>query len=308
MFKTLTHLFGRGLGLARPQGQTQQGAAPSGRIETHVVFSSPARSGSSLVTRVATALLGLRLLTSVCCVTYDVSTSNPSQDASVGLVDAVSDSPSAQLDGSIVRVTFGERPESMQKGVTADTDIVTNDAIGAEYNFGDVAGLNPDPNMLPGEQQRITLMRFNLASIPVSRKVVGATLSLYTQADTGCAVSDANQVDIFRVSEAWEEGDQLGAPGAANRTMRTRTLPWTSPGVGPGSRDSNPSTFFKPTQISAESQVDLTSLVKVWVANPSLNFGWMMRIKQQDGDGACFLSSENTSTPERRPQLEIVLE
>jgi hypothetical protein len=244
------------------------------------------------------AVLGASAI--VCCISDDTPSS-----ISLRVKDASTEVTS--IEGMITRITFGERPSSVQKDVTSDTDIITNDISTANYNFGGAAGLNPDPNVQPDEEQRVTLMRFNLESIPTSRTVVGATLSLYVPSGAGCEVLEPNQVDIFRITEAWDEGDQLGAPGAANRTMRTSTMPWKSPGMGPGSRQTNPSAAFKPTRLGEESQVEITSLVKVWVANPTLNFGFMMKITQQNGDGACFLSSENMEMPERRPQLEVVL-
>lgn len=148
---------------------------------------------------------------------------------------------------------------------------------------------------------RRILIRIDVSALPAGAEVVKADLHIWT----GTSTNDlSNQIDsIYRVLEAWDEGNQDGVAGAASWNERKAGSPWTVAGAGVGSRDEVVVGSFTPAALDTEYVVPLEpDLIRGWVADPASNFGIV--IVAAGSDGACFDSTEN-ATAGKHPTLAV---
>lgn len=179
--------------------------------------------------------------------------------------------------GPSVTVSFGERSGADVSGVTADTHI---DVQAPTLNYGAFGGAWVDA----GTEQRVTLLRFDLSSIPATATVDMGALSIFTS--QAMLANSTGVTQLFEVLEPWEEGNGDGMVGAANWYDRMAGVPWTSPGAGPGSLAAQVLGAISPTMIDTEYLVVLPStVVQGWVSDPVGNHGVAMVTGDQDGAG-----------------------
>jgi hypothetical protein len=198
-----------------------------------------------------------------------------------------------------VVVTFGERPDASHAGVTSDTRLSESEPT---YNTGANVSIGPDAS-----PKRVLLVRFDLTALPVDTIVESANLLLFTRACSGCEAVPGTSVQVYRLLEDWVEGTSVSAAGVANYTYRTATELWTTPGAGPGSRDTVSLASFSPQTLDTEYVIMLpVNIVRAWVADPASNFGLEFAIEGQISDGVSFNSSES-EFPEKRPLLVLTI-
>jgi hypothetical protein len=183
-----------------------------------------------------------------------------------------------------------------QFGAAADTSIQT---LTPENNWG------ADDQLRVGASApaQVTLLRFDLASIPTTAVVTAAELHVWVSIDA----LEQGSVQVHRVLEAWDEGVEVDSPGAANWMDRGAGVPWTSPGAGePGSRDGTVLASFVPNVIGAELSGELpVAVVQDWVATPGANHGLAFAVTGTSTQHGQFQSRESVNV-DQRPYLKVV--
>jgi hypothetical protein len=192
-------------------------------------------------------------------------------------------------------VAFGERLGSDVSGVTFDTDLNSTATSDNNGGFTDIfVGFSDAGDRSSG------LLRFDLSAVPPGTTVQGATLELFTRGDS----LNVGDMQLFRVLEAWDEGDQTADPGVANFNQRKPGLSWLSAGAFPPSSNAAPLAQFSPNATDQAFQVSLpANVVQAWVNDPASNFGLMLFVTEQGAD-VSFDSSES-SNDNRRPELRV---
>jgi hypothetical protein len=190
--------------------------------------------------------------------------------------------------GSTV-VTFGETPTATFKGVTQDTYLTNDTSLVSTFNYGASTRL-----FVEGTQAR-ALVRFDVASLPASAQLVSARLRV-----TLTSLEISTTVTVLPIREAWTEGSQNGAAGAANYTQRTATQSWTTAGAGAGSTGA--SIASASTTATGSLGVDLPiATIQSWRDASSTNFG--IALGASGGDFS--ISSSNDTPAANRPQLIV---
>ncbi len=200
----------------------------------------------------------------------------------------------------LVTFTFGERSSATQTGVTRDTKLVAG--ASASNNFGAAEYFQAD-----GDPVTHPILRFEVSAVPPTATVVAAKLRLWVSECTDCASAADNPVRVYRVLEAWSEGNWNDTPGSANWTKRTSDAEWTAAGCDVPSRASDLVVEFSPTISNQEYEVELpVPLVQDWISDPASNHGLVMNtaLGAASTDGVEFLSSESSAI-EKRPLLEV---
>jgi hypothetical protein len=227
---------------------------------------------------------------------------SPAADA--GLADAADPlaPDAARADANVVpgtvTLTFGERPTSQVQGVTADTEIDSDNPNG---NFGG------DIRFYCGRHGAVLyvgLLRFDLSAIPPGATVQSASLELWTGDDP----LDNGTVQWHRVLESWTEGngDKTGPAGVANYSQRVQGTAWATVGAGaPGSSDQ---TIFAeqatPALNTPYTFVLPPSMVQSWVSAPASNFG-MSCFVAPGIDSDTDFKAQASSFEDRRPELTV---
>ncbi len=190
---------------------------------------------------------------------------------------------------------FGEGAEADVTGITSDTYISEGKPT---WNWGDSSQLHTDGS---SGGRRVALLRFDLRSLSPQTVVMGTTLAL-----TSWETNPSNDVHtVHRVLEGWVEGQEKGAPGAANWTMRSDSQAWSSAGCAePDSRDAEVLAQFVPSEDSQPQAIFLplpVATIQRWIDEPVSNHG--LAILVADEDGGSLRSRENAV--EYRPRLDI---
>jgi hypothetical protein len=212
----------------------------------------------------------------------------PPPDAPPPDAPLVVDAPAADAPPAPTQVrSFGERPSSTVMGVASDTFVTS---LLPATNYGTERTIDIES---VGEDQ-VGLLRFDLSSLPTTAAVMVGELRLATS--NGAGTNSADPTRIYQVLEAW---DALGA----TYDLRSSGTPWTSPGVGPGSRDTVILASFTPAAVATEYVIALpAAVVQGWVTSPATNFG--LALVDAGADDAAFCSSEH-NTNAMRPELVV---
>ena len=156
------------------------------------------------------------------------------------------------------------------------------------------------------------LLRFDLSSIPAGATVQSAALTLYN-VESG---TNSFNIALHRASASWGEGtsvatgtEDAGAPATTGDATWTRrfhpSTPWTTPGG-----DFN-ATATMAVSVANEGFYEFTSAtlaadVQAWVADPSVNHGWVVRGRENPGGNALKrFESRESADPTHRPRLVV---
>jgi hypothetical protein len=147
---------------------------------------------------------------------------------------------------------------------------------------------------------RRALVRFDLSSVPPDVVVTGARLRIFMSRTRG----QGREIGAYRLTASWGEGtSNAGAAGTgdaaspADATWQYRFFgaqtPWTTPGGDfvPGPPSATSVTGFNESP-STWSGNGLASDVRLWLASPELNFGWIL-IGFEEERSATRFSSRN---------------
>jgi hypothetical protein len=127
----------------------------------------------------------------------------------------------------------------------------------------------------------------NQGQVPPNASITSATLEL-TCYDPG------TPAQVFRVTESWEIESVTWEDRGATLDN------WTTPG---GTRNSSPDYDYRPPV--GVVRLDITASVKVWVANPDLNYGIIIIADSTRGTGGSDYRSSEYPTLEERPKLIV---
>jgi len=192
----------------------------------------------------------------------------------------------------------------------ADTSVME---IAPFNNLG--ANLSMPVGVTATESAARGLLKFDFSSIPADAVVTSAELSLIVVRQ-GTLVEDST-FDLHRLLVQWGEGNkgggtETGSGSAATdgeATWAARLYPLTFWGSGGGAAGSDyaatpSSSAGTSSVISFESTPDMVADVQSWLANPSSNFGWLVkdRIEGSAQTARRIGSSENAAAV---PQLVI---
>ncbi len=139
-----------------------------------------------------------------------------------------------------------------------------------------------------------SLIHFDFSSIPPGTFIESATMDLFSYAGAGGSLAH----QPLYLSESIQFAPRIDAPWDVN------TVTWNNqPTVNP--------TFF-PTILPAPTDpdqdylgVDVTEIVRYMINNPTQNFGFLLRLENEQLDGALTFCSRDHANPSKWPRIHI---
>jgi len=234
--------------------------------------------------------------------------------------------PAAMILLTVVFFTSLAQADSVtfQQGIsgysgTTDTWLGYNDYT---ENFGNDWDIHVRHDTYGSADDRVTLIKFNLSSLPANAVITSASLSLLYYDDWNIGSNDHLTVTATRMLRSWTEG----AGGKdANRTGASwyyrfaypDITQWYNGGARGNNQDRLTDADASVTLYNLDSYAwatfsgsGITASVAYWYANPAQNFGWVLDYSSYSDsmDGALFHSSEYSTSPADymwRPKLQI---
>jgi hypothetical protein len=201
--------------------------------------------------------------------------------------------PSPTPTGTPTLFPGGQNVVSLRQGVdgyqgTSDTYI--SYWTPAE-TFGDQANVRvKNDNVIE------TLLRFDLGSVPWGATINQATLRLYAYDRANAATFD---IEAYRLLRPWVESE-------ANWERAAVGVPWGLGGANDTTVDRAAGASARQTVSALDTwyDLDITDLVRAWVANPQTNYGLIVRGSGNISVFYYFASSEY-QTVSLRPELVL---
>ncbi len=184
------------------------------------------------------------------------------------------------------RLTLQPGPSEGQATYIADGSDITTIQCYAYFNHGSLAYLRI--GSAANTVIHRPLLRFDLRRIPAGAEVLSAGLTLWYGSD-GNSPSAPGEIDVRRVTRAWEEGRGQGAcdgSGADWREARAG-LAWSAPAQAPatvGGGDYDPVIWqYTKTHSSSggSNSFDVKGLVQQWVQGTSPNLGMLLKLNNE---------------------------
>ncbi len=214
----------------------------------------------------------------------------------------------------------GQYTVAFQQGVSPDplysgtTDVILAHDVATNVNLGGAENLET----FYGEaENRRSLVRWELSSLPADISVISATLELYRY--DGDAAS-AMEVALYRVTRDWTEGtgwdvwpDPSYAPDGATWLNAGPGVPWdvaggdydTSTDYGNGPNGIIAQTTLLSEQGNGWIRLNATAAVRAWIEGGAPNYGVLLR--PQSGEYTYhYYCSRDYETPNLRPRLIVI--
>lgn len=146
-------------------------------------------------------------------------------------------------------------------------------------------------------------MKFDLSSIPSGVTIIGATLEIYKYGNySGYIKSDV--YEVYKVTKEWDEN-------GASWIKRTSSLNWDIYGGDYGSTAL--SSFSYSGSYNGWFDFSVTSAIKDFIDNPSINYGFIILIPggvdsvydNQTKDQESYFHSSEASDESLRPKLTV---
>lgn len=141
------------------------------------------------------------------------------------------------------------------------------------------------------------LMQFDLSAIPQGTTILNARLSLYANPAQqngnpalGPMYGTANSCELLKITSPWTLNNVNWANQPTYTTNNLITL-------------SQSTSAYQNYQ-----QIDVTSIVQDWVNQPSLNYGWMIKMTTGSFYNSMLFSSSDFPDSTKHPKLEICYE
>lgn len=196
----------------------------------------------------------------------------------------------------------------------ADASIFA-DVTGVDRSWDDVAdgqGASLWTDTTAGGVLRRALLRFDLGGVPQGWQVSAVTLSLYENRARG-----VHDLALHRVLSAWGEGPSNGGSAGVGDVARPgdTTWRWRDYGVtewqtrgGDFAAQASASTFVGAANsiYTWGSTPGLVADVQLWLAQPSLNHGWILIGPELDAQNAKRFDSGESDLAALRPRLTVV--
>ena len=146
---------------------------------------------------------------------------------------------------------------------------------------------------------QLPLVAFDLSQIPTDAEVYTATLSLYAKSKS---TTSGLLLNVYEVLKEWDEA-------SATWRERKKGIRWAADGAGKLCADigCEPSARFGVDAVGRWYTVDVTSLVRKWVAHPDENHGMAFFGESGANIAFAFHSSEaGVPWTALRPRLSLV--
>jgi len=166
----------------------------------------------------------------------------------------------------------------------ADTSLFSQNP---DNNYGGLPTL-PLGGINTGANEGRVLLRFNLGgAIPANATVTGVSLRVEVSKES--PGSHVETIDIHRVAVSWNEGGQksgkhgdIAATGESSWVSRSKgTANWKTPGGQSGTdfvaAASGSLAIDDPGAYTVSAKPGMIADVAAWLANPTQNFGWILR-------------------------------
>lgn len=203
---------------------------------------------------------------------------------------------SRHLQRDDVAVYGGDQTSLLQPGASSE-DTYLWDGVNQNKNFGIASTLSVNN----ASAERVSLLRFDLSSLPASTIITSARLGLYLEGGNGLS---NGVLDVHRATQAWVEGTQSGSTTNGGATYMKYALgsPWNSPGgdYQPVAEDS----VTIPALTPGWYEWDVSSAISEWVAGSAANDGFLLRASGGTVDKILFTSSDG-AVPANHPRLTI---
>ena len=134
-----------------------------------------------------------------------------------------------------------------------------------------------------------SLLKFDLSSVPESAIITGAKLSLFCNTSSGHQQlhSGNNSSYLLMITSPWEP---------------TEVVWYTQPTTKMTNAVLLPASYL---QVQDYPNIDITNQVEFWYKNPDQNFGFMLKLVEEEMYSAMVFASSNHLDPEKRPLLTI---
>jgi hypothetical protein len=134
-----------------------------------------------------------------------------------------------------------------------------------------------------------SLLQFDFSQLPVGAIITGAWLQMESTANSG-----AINIDVYRLTEAWDEGIHDGTFGAASWHERHPGIPWIAPG---GTYDPIPVATLNTAAIGQHAW-DVSLLVRDWAVGNVANLGLLLASPDAGAVSATYDSREGVTPPQ----------
>ncbi|MBX3421912.1 MAG: DUF2341 domain-containing protein [Pirellulaceae bacterium] len=213
--------------------------------------------------------------------------------------EAPNDSNQDNVYQVTVQASDGRGGSSTQTISVTVTDAVGTDVIYAfedtyitsvntGFNYGQSSSLIVDRSGGSIGNSRI-LIQFDLSAIPSDATITSATLIMNSTANGG-----AMNINVYRLTQAWTEGAQSGAAGAASWTQAQAGVNWTLAG---GAFNSTVIATLN-TGDTGQHSWNITSLVNSWYLGNFANFGLVIGSPDLGTTAITYDSSESGNGPQ----------
>lgn len=212
-----------------------------------------------------------------------------------------------------------ERCEPRHLLTTLELSPIADNTIYEDYSSGTSNGIGEHlfvgrTGSLASSSARRALVKFDFSAIPAGANIDSVTLQMTVS--SSAPGSGSRDVSLFPLSADWGEGpsDAPGPEGygtasqAGDASWLHRFFPavnWVNAG---GDFDSNaPSattTVGSPSQYSWSSE-QMKVDVATWLADPDMNFGWILLGDEIDDKTARRMSSRENRNESERPKLVV---
>ena len=141
------------------------------------------------------------------------------------------------------------------------------------------------------------LMRYDLSSIPANAQITGATLTLYTTYRSNAGTMSAT---AHRLLRSWTDSQATWRIAATNTS-------WEAAGCNGTTQDRTAQAYGSVflDNVNVSHQIDVTDLVRHWIAHPGENYGMVLKGAAQGSSVEYRFASAQYHDITKRPLLRV---
>jgi len=161
-------------------------------------------------------------------------------------------------------------------------------------NFGTSGELTAAAWTAGGSANLRSLIKFDVSSNPTNAIVTQATLTLYNDPSSGQALGNGEHTSLTGSNEAWIQ--------KITSYWHEDSVTW---GNQPSSDTTNQAILQQSTNAHQDYAIDISSLIQGMISNPSTNFGFLLRIQDENPFRALLFASSDNLDSTNWPKLEV---
>ncbi len=203
------------------------------------------------------------------------------------------------INGSAVDIGAFESIPTFQNGVAGYTGCTDSymSAGAPTTNYGTNTKLFACGYADQGAGNRIRpILKFDVSSIPTSTTISSATLFVYSY-DTAQVRGSFNFYGLYPVTRSWTESQVTWNIAATG-------INWTTPG-GDYTATTADATAYKQASAGVWYAFDVTGRVQGWVTTPAGNYGWVLKVTDENQHNQDYFTSSNNTDTIHRPRLVV---